>query len=712
MLCHKEHIHMGKNLFIATMEPRSGKSVVLLGLMELLSRRIHNIGIFRPIVRAGEKQDDYIELIRKRYKLKFAYDELYGVTHQEAREKISSGEMDSLIKTMVDKYKTLEQKCDFVVCVGTDFTGVATAFEFDFNAEIANQLGCPLLVIINGHDKTPEDIVDASRMTCEAFMEQGCTVLATMVNRVLPQDLEAVAEHLSGNTEELGPVYVLREEPALNFPTVGTVARTLGARFLTPEGRGQNREVRLYKVAAMQLRNFLDHLEDGVLIITPGDRADVILGSLITLFSKKAPHIAGLILTGGLEPEAPIRALLDGLEKPCFPIMSVATDTYTTAMNVNNVHSTIRPGNERKIALALGVFESRVDLSELEERIALVRSDRVTPIMFEYELIERAKTERKHIVLPEGNEERILRASEILLLRGAVDITLLGNPHDIRHKVATFGLDLENVGIIDPQEFKGHEEFSQNYFELRRHKGITQDQARDAMLDVSYFGTMMIHRGMADGMVSGSIHTTRHTLRPAFEFIRAKPGFGIVSSVFFMCLADRVLVYGDCAVNPNPDPDQLADIAIASAETAAMFGVEPRIAMLSYSTGESGTGEDVERVREATLIAQRRRPDLKIEGPLQYDAAIDAGVAATKMPSSEVAGHATVFIFPDLNTGNNTYKAVQRSAHAVAIGPVLQGLNKPVNDLSRGCTVTDIVNTVAITAIQAQALDNSMEKAL
>jgi phosphate acetyltransferase len=679
--------------------------------MELLSRRIQKIGIFRPIVHAGEKHDDYLELVSQRYKLDFDYEELYGVTHQEARDKLSGGEYDDMVKTMVDKYKALERKCDFVVCVGTDFTGVATAFEFDFNADIANQLGCPLLLIVNGYEKSPADIVDASRVSCEAFIEQGCTVMATMVNRVKEGDLDAVAEHLSGKTEELGLVSVLKEEPALNFPTVGTVARTLGAQFLTPKERGLNREVRLYKVAAMQLRHFLEHLEDGVLIITPGDRADVILGSLITIFSEKAPQIAGLILTGGLDLEPPVKRLLEGLKKPSFPIMSVDTDTYSTAMNINAVHSTITAGNERKIALALGVFESSVDLAELEKRIAVARSDRVTPLMFEYELIDRAKSGRKHIVLPEGGEERVLRAAEILQRRGAVDLTLLGDIDDIKQKVTNFGLDLAQVRVIDPQRSHRHEEFAEEYFQLRRHKEITMDQARDVMLDVSYFGTMMIHRELADGMVSGSIHTTQHTLRPAFEFIRTKPGFSIVSSVFFMCLADRVLVYGDCAVNPNPDPEQLADIAIASADTAAMFGVDPRIAMLSYSTGESGKGADVEKVREATRIAQGRRLDLKIEGPLQYDAAIDSGVAATKMPDSEVAGHATVFIFPDLNTGNNTYKAVQRSAQAVAIGPVLQGLNKPVNDLSRGCTVTDIVNTVAITAIQAQALETAAEKA-
>jgi len=695
---------MSKNIYIATMEPRSGKSVVILGLMELLSRRMQNIAIFRPIVQAG-KSDDYIELVQKRYKLKFDYDELYGCTHREARDLLSSGQHEEAVKRIVDKYKALEQRCDFVVCVGTDFTGVATAFEFDFNADIANQIGCPLLLIVNGYQKSSEDVEAAVRMTREAFLENECTVVATVANRVEEHLLDEMSQRLSGMSAELGPVYVFKEEPRLAYPSVGTIARTLNAKFIVGGGKSLDREVRVYKVAAMQLRHFLSHLQDGVLVIVPGDRADVILGSLVTLFSEKSPRIAGLILTGGIEPEPNVLKLVEGIKKPCFPIMMVETDTYTTAMNVSKVHSIIYSGNERKIALALGLFESRIDLPELEERIDVVRSTRMTPLMFEYELIERAKSDRKHIVLPEGDDERILRAAEILRRRNAVDITLLGKKGEIEQKIAHFGLDLSKVKIVDPASSEWRDDFSKTYYELRKHKGIHQDVANDILLNESYFGTMMVHKGMADGMVSGATHTTQHTLRPAFEFIRTKAGYSIVSSVFLMCLADRVLVYGDCAVNPNPDPDQLADIAIASAETAQMFGIEPRIAMLSYSTGESGIGEDVDKVREATQLAKGRRPDLLIEGPLQYDAAIDRSVAAAKMPDSKVAGHATVFIFPDLNTGNNTYKAVQRSANAVAIGPVLQGLNKPVNDLSRGCTVADIVNTVAITAIQAQTME-------
>jgi phosphate acetyltransferase len=366
------------------------------------------------------------------------------------------------------------------------------------------------------------------------------------------------------------------------------------------------------------------------------------------------------------------------------------------------VRPVIHAEDGRKIATALGLFEAAVDKAELGRRLAVEQPERVTPIMFEYELIERAKSSRRHIVLPEGADERVLRAAEILLRRDVVDLTILGAEDEVTASAASFGVKLDGAELVNPLTSPLRGDYAAQYFELRKHKGITEELALDVVGDPSYFGTMMVRAGTADGMVSGAAHTTGDTIRPAFEVIRAREGVSVVSSVFFMCLSDRVLVYGDCAVNPNPDSEQLADIAISSAETASSFGIEPLIAMLSYSTGESGRGEDVETVRQATEALRRRRPDLKVEGPIQYDAAVDPRVAKAKAPGSEVAGRATVFIFPDLDTGNVAYKAVQRTADAVAIGPVLQGLRRPVNDLSRGCTVTDIVNTVAITAIQAQ----------
>jgi phosphate acetyltransferase len=405
------------------------------------------------------------------------------------------------------------------------------------------------------------------------------------------------------------------------------------------------------------------------------------------------------VLTGGYPVPDSIRRLLD--DAP-FPVLESSQLTHDATAALQSVRPLVRAGDDRKIAAALGLFASRVDTAELERRIAVERPERITPIMFEYELIERARADRRHIVLPEGDDDRVLRAAELLLRRGVVDLTILGEPDDVQSRAASLGVDLAGATVVDPLTSPLREGFAARYFELRQHKGVTEELAHDVAGDPSYFGTLMVDAGEADGMVSGAAHTTGDTIRPAFEIIKARKGVSVVSSVFLMCLADRVLVYGDCAVNPKPDAGQLADIAISSAETAEVFGIEPRIAMLSYSTGTSGKGEDVDRVREATEAVRERRPDLAVEGPIQYDAAVDPGVAELKLPDSDVAGHATVFIFPDLESGNVAYKAVQRSANAVAIGPVLQGLNKPVNDLSRGCTVTDIVNTVAITAIQAQ----------
>ena len=452
----------------------------------------------------------------------------------------------------------------------------------------------------------------------------------------------------------------------------------------------------------MQVGNFLEHLTRGSLIITPGDRADIILACLASRLSVSSPDISGMVLTGGIEVPVSIHRLIEGWTGVPVPILAVPGHTFKTIQVLANMYGKIEPDDTRKINSALGHFEACVDSRELEARIVNLRSTRITPKMFEYNLIERAAAEKMRIVLPEGTEERILRAADVLVRRNVADIILLGKESEITARISELGLDLK-VPVTQPDSSPKFEDYVRTYHELRKNKGISMEQARDAMSDATYFGTMMVHKCDADGMVSGSINTTAHTIRPAFEFIKTKPGVSIVSSIFLMCLKDRVLVFGDCAVNPNPTADQLADIAINSARTAKIFGIDPKVAMLSYSTGSSGKGADVEIVVEAARIARERAPDLLIEGPLQYDAAIDPDVARTKLPDSNVAGQATVFIFPDLNTGNNTYKAVQRAADAVAIGPVLQGLNKPVNDLSRGCTVADIVNTVAITAVQAQA---------
>jgi len=694
---------MASSLYIASIEPQSGKSVVALGIMEMLSKRVGRRGYFRPIIPSAEKADNNIELIRQRYQLDQTYQESFAFTHSAARLLTRSDSGQTMLKHIVDRYRQLQQKCRFVLCEGTDFTGVSSAWEFDLNAEIASNLGCPILAVVNGQDKDPDEIVKATHLAMEAFTEKGCTVATIIINRMDAKECDEVQTVIRQGLGVDVPVFTIPEIPILRRPTVADIASQLKARVLQGGVNTLHRQVADFKVAAMNIPHFLDFIAEGDLVIAPGDRTDVILASLATVLSDTFPTISGILLTGGFEQEPQVRRLMDGFKLTNqVPIVSVPTDTFTSAMNASEVHATLQSGDERKVAAALGAFENHVDLNELKTRINVVRSTRVTPLMFEYELIERAKSDRRHIVLPEGTEPRILRAAEILLKRDVAELTLLGRVEKISHIAGSLGLDLEGVNMIDPVTSPHREELALTYYELRRHKGLSKEMAWDTTADVSYFGTLMVKAGLADGMVSGAIHTTGDTIRPAFEIIRTRPEVSLVSSVFFMCLPDRVIVYGDCAVNPNPDAAQLADIAASAARTASIFGIDPRVAMCSYSTGTSGAGKDVDKVRAATRMVKTRFPELKIEGPIQYDAAVDAGVAQTKMPDSEVAGQATVFIFPDLNTGNNLYKAVQRSSGAVAVGPVLQGLNRPVNDLSRGCTVTDIVNTVAITVIQAQ----------
>lgn len=688
------------SLYVAGSGVGTGKSVVALGLMEMLSAINRKIGFFRPVVQYSPREDALIALMRQRYNLPFDPEMLYGCTAEEANHLLGSRQYEELIKRILARFKALEEQCDLVVCAGTDYDGLVPSLEFDFNADLANNLGCLLIAVVKGFNREPEEILDAVRLAQESLLDRGTDVWATVINGVAADRAAALRERVRAALPDHS-VYVLPEHPLLGQPTIGEIARTLGAQPLYGDEDALNQVVTHYKIAAMQVPDFLNHLEDGSLIITPGDRSDIILASLVADASTTFPRVAGLLLTGGLDMGENLRKLMGGLRRAKVPILSVDTDTYRTVMDLTKVHASILPTDHRKIAAAIGLFEANV-MNEMPQRPPERHLERRTPLMFEYELFRRAKVQRRHIVLPEGEEERILRAAEILVLRDVVDLTLLGDPDKIGRRVRELGLKLNGIRILDPVTAPERERYGRTYFELRRHKGISEQLAFDLMQDVSYFGTAMVYHGDADGMVSGAVHTTQHTIRPAFEIIKTQPGVRIVSSVFFMCLADRVLVYGDCAVNPNPDAQELADIAISSAATAAAFGIEPRVAMLSYSTGESGKGADVEKVREATRIAHARRPDLKLEGPIQYDAAVDLEVARAKMPGSQVAGQATVFIFPDLNTGNNTYKAVQRSADAIAIGPVLQGLNKPVNDLSRGCLVADIVNTVVITAIQAQ----------
>lgn len=697
---------MAQGIYVSAAMPGSGKSLITLGLANALHRRADRIGFFRPIVETDDATaDPMLAMMSRTFNLAPEVCRA-GLSAREARSLLASGQREEIDSRCVAIYAGIAREVDVVIVEGTDLTGQDAAVEFDLNARLANNLGTVMLSVVSAKGHSTAEVADAVDVIRKELAAARCTLLAMMVNRADPGQIAQISASLRpGNSRR--PVYVLPEIPEIARPTVDEVAAALGLRQIA--GRSEReRDVDSVRVAAMSVGNFLQALDHGALVIAPGDRADVIVATLASSFSPEFPVPSGLILTGGLAPDAQIYPLL--AQAP-FPVFDTPDDTYTTAQRVSEVRSEIWSPQRRKAAAALGVWARHVDEAELLERIDIPRPVRMTPLRFLHELIERARSERKHIVLPEGQDVRILRAAEILQRRDVCALTILGKESEVRELAASHGVDLSGMIIVDPAESQWHERFAEEYARLRAHKGVDLARAREVMLDSSYFGTMMVQLGEVDGMVSGAAHTTANTIRPALEFVKTAPGVDIVSSVFLMLLPDRVLVYGDCAVNPEPNEEQLADIAIASARTAERFGVEPRVAMLSYSTGESGSGAAVEEVRRATELVRSRCPDLAVEGPIQYDAAVDASIAASKLPSSQVAGQATVFIFPDLNTGNNTYKAVQQSSGAVAVGPVLQGLRKPINDLSRGCTVEDIVNTVAITAIQAQSAEPATQSA-
>lgn len=694
---------MSQSLYLATNENATGKRMVALGMMELATRRFKRVGFFRPIVRLSPDRDQSIRLMRARYGLDSSSDAMAGVTRAEARRLLAADRYDQLIKQVQQRFKQLEQSVDLVIVEGTSFQGLVPEIEFELNADLAINLGCAVMAVYSASRKSLQDCVESVRIGNDALVDRGANVLGTVINQVPHDDVGPLeARQREERFTVSGKLFLLPEESLLRQPTLREIQEGLSAGWYCGDKALLDREVAVQKVAAMLLPDFLERLSAASLVLTPGDRSDILAGCALACLDPEGRSPAGVVLTCGLQPPPSIQRLLD--QAVGMPVMTTDVDTFTAANQVAKVRAEIGEHAPRKIESALGLFERHLDHDALADLLQAPRAAPVTPMLFEYSLIERARQQRVRIALPEGTEPRILQAVDVIRRRDIADVVLLGDPSKIHAAAARVGVRLpaDGVQVINPYDTPLHEEFAQAYFELRKHRGVTLDVARDRMQEVTYFGTMLVHRGLAGGLVSGAVHTTANTIRPAFEFIKTQQGVEVVSSVFLMCLKHSVLVYGDCAVIPNPTAAQLAEIGSSSADTAARFGVEPRVAMLSYSTGESGHGEDVERVREATRLLRQRRPELPIVGPVQYDAAIDPMVAATKLPDSEVAGRATVFVFPDLNTGNNTYKAVQRSAGAVAIGPVLQGLRKPVNDLSRGCTVADIVNTVAITAIQAQ----------
>ncbi|MGI0107182.1 phosphate acetyltransferase [Salinimicrobium sp. WS361] len=697
---------MNKGLYIATLEPNSGKSLISLGLMRALLGKTVKVAYFRPIINEEKpgKLDNHIDTVLKYFDLPMSYEDSYAYTRNEVIQKRNDGKSGEIIDTIIRKYKKLEETFDFVLVEGSDFSGEGSVFEFDENVNIAKNLGLPVIIIASGRGKTKESLMGSLQMAYQTFIKKDVQVIAMVSNKIELENLTIATNGMREFLPDDVAVFALPLIDMLANPTLKEIVETLDGKVLFGEEFLDNQSGS-FNVGAMQLRNYLKHLKNESLVITPGDRADIILGALQAHISSNYPRISGIILTGGLIPEDSIIKLIEGLSQ-VVPIISVEEGTFSVTNRVGAINSNIYADSTQKIETSISTFEKYINIDPLIERFSDIQAKGLTPRMFQYSLVKRAQQQRKHIVLPEGTDERILTAAARLIAMDIVDLTILGDQEEIKKMIMNLAIpvDLDKLNIINPTTSDYFDDYVKTFYELRKHKNINMDIARDLMSDVSYFGTMMIYKGHADGMVSGAAHTTQHTIRPALQFIKTKPGVSVVSSVFFMCLEDRVSVFGDCAINPNPTAEELAEICISSAESSKAFGIEPKIAMLSYSSGSSGKGEDVDRVREATEIVKVKRPDLKIEGPIQYDAAVDLNVGRSKLPGSEVAGQASVLIFPDLNTGNNTYKAVQRETGALAIGPMLQGLNQPVNDLSRGCTVDDVFNTVILTAIQAQGL--------
>ena len=693
---------MTKALYIATLESHSGKSLVVLGLMQLLLGKMAKVGYFRPVIDdiKADGVDNHIHTVVSHFGLDIAPADAHAFTQSQVVDLFNDGRQGDIMDGIIAKYKQLEERFDFVLVEGSDFSSDGSIIEFDLNIDIAKNLGIPVILIDNGKGKTLEEFCGNLESAVNTYIQKEINVLGVVANKVRPENVDLVNTRLADEFKGKTVAFTVPRVKHLSHPTLKEILDTLGGKVLFGKENLDN-QTGSFGVGAMQLHNYLTHLRENSLVIAPGDRSDIILGALQANLSENYPTISGIVLTGGILPEPTILKLLEGFETH-VPIILVEQGTFDATNSVGNIKSKIYAESKQKIATSVSLFNTHIDGELLLERLKTFEPKGTTPRMFQYNLLQQAKQDKKHIVLPEGEDPRILEAASELSTLGIVDITLLGDREQIEKKAMQLGADLTHLKVLDPGTAPNFEQYAATFYELRRHKGVNMDMARDMMLDVSYFGTMMVYKGDADGMVSGAVHTTQHTIRPALQFVKTKPGIAVVSSVFFMCLENRVSVFGDCAINPNPTAEQLAEIAISSAASAEAFGIKAKVAMLSYSSGSSGKGEDVDKVRKATELIKAKCPDLQIEGPIQYDAAVDPLVGRSKLPDSEVAGQASVLIFPDLNTGNNTYKAVQRETGALAIGPMLQGLNKPVNDLSRGCTVDDVFNTVIVTAIQAQ----------
>jgi len=601
-------------------------------------------------------------------------------------------------------------------------------FANKLNYDIATALDADMVFVTHPGNDSSQKLKERIELACSNFGGiNNKRIVGCIINKVgAPVDEHGVtrpdltemfeAHHsggeLASNLEVLqffgkSPLRILGCIPwntQLIAPRAKDLAQHLNASTIH-EGELGLRRLNQVTFCARSIHNMVEHFRPGSLLVTSGDRSDVIVSACLA--AMNGVKLGALLLTGGYHPEPQVMALCQQAMATGLPILMTGTNTWQTAVSLQNFNVEIPSDDVTRIELVQDYVAGHIDKHWIESLTAVsTRSRLLSPPAFRYQLTELARKANKRIVLPEGDEPRTVKAAAICAERGIARPVLLGNPDAIRRVAEQQGVMLnDRVEIIDPAVAR--ERYVPRLVELRKAKGITEVVAREQLEDNVVLGTMMLERNEVDGLVSGAVHTTANTIRPPLQIIKTAPGSSLVSSIFFMLLPDQVLVYGDCAINPDPNAEQLAEIAIQSADSAAAFGIEPRVAMISYSTGTSGAGADVDKVREATRLAKEKRPDLVVDGPLQYDAAIMADVALSKAPNSPVAGKATVFVFPDLNTGNTTYKAVQRSADLVSIGPMLQGMRKPVNDLSRGALVDDIVYTVALTAIQAEQAEQA-----
>lgn len=709
---------MSRTIILIPISTGVGLTSVSLGLVHALEQKGSKVGFLKPISQPISGED-----ILDRSTTIIRADQTTEVGEpfmlSEAETLIGQNQTDVLLEKIVERHQKLSKNNEIVIIEGLIPTR-KNSYANSINFEISQALDAEIVLVAAPASDTPAQLKERIEAAASEFGgRSNPNLLGVIINkfnapvdesgRTRP-DLTEIFDsfqHSSNNIAEVENLFAKSHIKLLGCiewkaDLIATraidVAKHLGASILY-EGEIKTRRIRGVTFCARSLPHMVDHFKAGSLLVTSADRPEVLVAASLAVMN--GVKIGAILLTGGYKVEHPITKLCQQAFETGVPVFRIEGNTWQTALSLQSFSLEVPVDDKERITEIKEYMASQFNSGFVDEvSKAATRARRLSPAAFRYQLTEYARQAKKRIVLPEGDEPRTVKAAALCAERGIAECVLLANPIDVQRVAEAQGVKLgQGITIIDPETVR--ENYVARLVELRKAKGMTEVVAREQLTDTVVLGTMMLEAGEVDGLVSGAVHTTANTIRPPMQIIKTAPGSSIVSSIFFMLLPDQVLVYGDCAVNPDPTAEQLAEIAIQSAESAKAFGIDPRVAMISYSTGTSGSGADVEKVKEATRIAQEKRPDLIIDGPLQYDAAIMEDVARSKAPNSPVAGKATVFVFPDLNTGNTTYKAVQRSADLVSIGPMLQGMRKPVNDLSRGALVDDIVYTIALTAIQA-----------